>query len=53
MANMAARRINRTPTEEEHQFYGGFATLREGENKRGQLYSNGPGWFTEGMGDVY
>jgi len=27
--------------------------LREGENKRGQLYSNGPGWFTEGMGNVY
>jgi hypothetical protein len=53
MANMAARTINRTPTQEDHQFYGGFATLREGDGKQGEMYSNGPGWFTEGMGNVY
>jgi len=54
MANMAARVLQRTPTQNEYNFYGGFAngrgfdTKEENEN----LYS-GPSWFSEHMKNVY
>ena len=54
MANMAARTIQRTPTQEMYNFYGGFATggghyKKEVDDK---MYS-GPSWFTDSMKDVY
>jgi hypothetical protein len=56
MANMAARVLQRTPTQEAYNFYGGFATGRgDGEQKsydNEKLY-NGPSWFADQMKDVY
>ena len=54
MANMAARVLQRTPTPQAYNFYGGFATAGEDykAKKREDLYS-GPNWFTENMGDIY
>lgn len=52
MANMAARIIQRTPTREEYNFYGGFATGGHHKKKEEEYYS-GPSWFTETMKDVY
>ena len=53
MANMAARTINRTPTQAEYQFYGGFATIRDFKDKNEDMYTSGPSWFTDGMSNVY
>jgi hypothetical protein len=53
MANMAARTINRTPTQAEYQFYGGFATIRDSKDKNEDMYTSGPSWFTDGMSNVY
>ena len=54
MANMAARVLQRTPTPQAYNFYGGFATAGEDykAKKREDLY-NGPNWFTENMSDIY
>ncbi len=54
MANMAARIISRTPTPQEYNFYGGFASLDDDykKNSKGEPYS-GPNWFTEHMKDIY
>jgi hypothetical protein len=55
MANMAARRIARTPTPEQYQFFGGFAsTLPESSKQKdkGNLFT-GPNWFTDNMDNLY
>ena len=53
MANMAARVLQRTPTQEAYTFYGGFATGGHAQkNPNDKLYS-GPSWFAEHMKDVY
>ena len=53
MANMAARVLQRTPTQEAYNFYGGFATGgHENKHPNEKLYI-GPSWFTENMKDVY
>ena len=52
MANMAARIIERTPTQQEYKFYGGFATGGHGNKKEKELYT-GPSWFADNMKDVY
>jgi hypothetical protein len=53
MANMAARGIMRTPTPEEYNFYGGFATMDGVKRKSSDTMFTGPNWFTESMKDVY
>tara|TARA_A100001201_G_C4093845_1_gene203023 strand:- start:150 stop:2132 length:1983 start_codon:yes stop_codon:yes gene_type:complete len=52
MANMAARILARTPTQEEYKFYGGFATGGHDVKKDENLYT-GPSWFADNMKDVY
>jgi len=54
MANMAARILQRTPTPEEYEFYGGFAG-HGGEYKRkeGEQFFSGPNWFTDGAQEAY
>ena len=52
MANMAARVLQRTPTQAEYQFYGGFATGGHKPKTDDKLY-NGPSWFADNMKDVY
>ena len=52
MANMAARRIDRTPDAETYNFYGGFATVEKSKDPTGKLYQ-GPQWFTDGMNGIY
>jgi len=52
MANMAARVLQRTPTQAEYNFYGGFATGGHKPKKNENLYT-GPSWFSESMKDVY
>jgi hypothetical protein len=54
MANMAARVLHRTPTQEAYNFYGGFAVGGTSRNKtpNEKLY-NGPSWFADHMKDVY
>ena len=53
MANMASRVLQRTPTQEAYNFYGGFATGgHSNKNTEERLYS-GPSWFTDSMKDVY
>ena len=52
MANMAARVLQRTPTQAEYQFYGGFATGGHKAKTDDKLY-NGPSWFADNMKDVY
>jgi hypothetical protein len=52
MSNMAARTLQRTPTQQEYQFYGGFATGGFMPKTDDKLYS-GPSWFSENMKDVY
>ena len=52
MANMAARKILRTPTARAYQFYGGFATIMDSDNKpKGDMYT-GPSWFVDSMKDI-
>lgn len=52
MANMAARKIERTPTQAEYKFYGGFATGGH-NNKKDKDFYTGPSWFADHMKDVY
>jgi hypothetical protein len=53
MANMSARVIQRTPTPEAYNFYGGFATGGHfSKNSEERMYS-GPNWFTDSIKDVY
>ena len=52
MANMAARILQRTPTQAEYQFYGGFATGGHMPKSEEKMYT-GPSWFAEQMKDVY
>lgn len=52
MANMAARKIERTPTQAEYKFYGGFATGGH-DNKKDKDFYTGPSWFADHMKDVY
>ena len=51
MANMAARKIDRTPDTPDYVFYGGFATFTDAK-PTGEMFT-GPSWFTDGMQDVY
>ena len=51
MANMAARKIDRTPDAPDYAFYGGFAAFTDAK-PTGEMFT-GPSWFTEGMKDVY
>jgi hypothetical protein len=53
MANMAGRTIQRTPTPEEYQFYGGFATGGHVPEKSDEKLYTGPSWFSDYMKDVY
>jgi len=53
MANMAARTIQRTPTQEMYNFYGGFATGGHYKKEVEQKMYSGPSWFTDSMKDVY
>ena len=53
MANMAGRILQRAPTPQEYNFYGGFAT--QGDLKLNGIddpYS-GPNWFTDNIKDIY
>jgi hypothetical protein len=52
MANMAARILQRTPTQADYQFYGGFATGGHSLKQDEKLYT-GPSWFADSMKDVY
>lgn len=53
MANMAARTIQRAPTQAEYEFYGGFATggFKQADKKENPY--NAPSWFSDSMKDVY
>jgi hypothetical protein len=53
MANMAARTLQRMPTQAEYQFYGGFATGGYETKKTTENLYNGPSWFADNMKDVY
>jgi hypothetical protein len=53
MANMAARVLQRTPSQEAYNFYGGFATGGHFKNNREEKMYNGPSWFCDNMKDVY
>jgi hypothetical protein len=54
MANMASRILQRTPTPEAYEFYGGFAEYGgKYKSKEGEKFFSGPNWFTDGMKDVY
>ena len=53
MANMAARKIQRTPTQADYEFYGGFATGGFKKSDKQENLYNGPSWFADSMKDVY
>lgn len=53
MSNMASRVLQRTPTPEIYNFYGGFATGSHNSKNNNEKLYNGPSWFTENMKDVY
>jgi dGTP triphosphohydrolase len=53
MANMAARTLQRTPTQEAYNFYGGFANGGHSPKNTDEKMYVGPNWFTENMKDVY
>jgi hypothetical protein len=53
MANMAARVLQRTPTQEAYNFYGGFATGGHSSKSASEKMYSGPSWFTDSMKDVY
>jgi len=55
MANMAARKIARTPTKEQYQFFGGFASTlpSDSKQKNEQNMYSGPSWFTDSVKDIY
>ena len=54
MANMSARVLARLPSQEEYQFFGGFASTlpKDSKQKDSSMYS-GPNWFTDNMKDIY
>jgi hypothetical protein len=54
MANMAARTLQRTPTQAEYKFFGGFAHgLNRDEKAEDENLYSGPSWFSEQMKNVY
>ena len=53
MANMSARTLQRTPTKEAYEFYGGFATGGHESKKSDERLYTGPSWFADQMKDVY
>ena len=55
MANMAARVLARMPTQEDYQFFGGFASTlphNSQQKNEGKMFT-GPNWFTDNMKDIY
>jgi hypothetical protein len=54
MSNMSARVLARLPSQEEYQFFGGFASTlpKDSKQKDSSMYS-GPNWFTDNMKDIY
>lgn len=57
MANMAARTIERAPSQQEYFIYGGFATMggnsTDRSKKKKENMFHGPAWFMDNMKDVY
>ncbi len=53
MANMAARILQRTPTQADYEFYGGFATGGHKPKEKDENMYTGPSWFADSMKDVY
>lgn len=53
MANMASRVLQRTPTQETYNFYGGFAYGNHSSKEKDQKLYSGPSWFADNMKDVY
>lgn len=53
MANMASRVLQRTPSQEIYNFYGGFATGGHFKKTPEERMYSGPSWFTDNMKDVY
>lgn len=53
MANMASRVLQRTPTQEAYNFYGGFATGGHSNKSAEERMYSGPSWFADNMKDVY
>ena len=53
MANMAGRILQRAPTPQEYNFYGGFATQGDLKLKGNDDPYSGPNWFTDNIKDIY
>lgn len=53
MANMAARILQRLPTPQEYNFYGGFAGQGAYKKEKSSDPFSGPNWFTDGVKDNY
>ena len=53
MANMAGRILQRAPTPQEYNFYGGFATQGDLKLKGNAAPYSGPKWFTDNIKDIY
>jgi hypothetical protein len=45
--------LQRTPTQEAYNFYGGFATGGHSSKSASEKMYSGPSWFTDSMKDVY
>ena len=54
MANMSARVLQRMPSEQEYNFYGGFAVKgKTYKAKQDENPYSGPNWFVDGVKDIY
>ena len=53
MCNMSARVLQRLPTPQEYQFYGGFAGQGGFKTKDNEEPYSGPNWFTDQMKNLY
>jgi len=55
MANMAARVLARMPTQEQYEFFGGFASTmpKDSNQKKTENLYTGPNWFSDNMKDIY
>ena len=53
MCNMSARVLQRLPTPQEYQFYGGFAEQGGFKTKDNEEPYSGPNWFTDQMKNLY
>ena len=55
MANMAARVLDRMPTQEQYEFFGGFASTmpKDSNQKKTENLYTGPNWFSDNMKDIY